>query len=89
MTPTGHFEISGAECVIALSALGFVVVRRQPGRTLLQRKGQLVFVPDYLKLPGPVLTKIVTEAGLDYASLFAAMDELPTEPDLQVLDCIP
>jgi hypothetical protein len=84
-----HFEVSGAECVIALSALGFVVVRRNPGQTILRRKGQFVLVPDYLRLPRPILTQIVTDAGLDYASLFATMDELPTETDLPILDAVP
>jgi hypothetical protein len=81
-----HFTLSGAECVVALGALGFVVIRSEPVGTILRRREQFVIVPDFLELPQSVLNRILTQTGLDYASLLASIDDLPTEPDLRVLE---
>jgi hypothetical protein len=86
MARAEHFTLSGAECVIALITLGFAVLRRAPGRTILRRREQLVFVPDFLELPNSVLNQILTQTGLDHASLLAAIDDLPTMSDLEVLE---
>jgi hypothetical protein len=86
MSRPDHFALSGAECVIALCSLGFAVVRRQPGRTILRRGKHLVFVPDHLSLPTAVLDTILAQAEISCASLLDAIEDLPTEPELHVLE---
>jgi hypothetical protein len=80
------FALSGAECVVALCALGFAVVRRQPGGTILREGSHLVVVPDLLILPGHVLDTIIASADVSYASLLGAVEDLPTQPELSVIE---
>jgi hypothetical protein len=77
------FALSGNECVVALCELGFEIVRRQPGLTMLQKERRLVLVPDVLVLPKTLLDSILAEADLTYFSLLLALDEIPTNPDLR------
>jgi hypothetical protein len=86
MVRSDRFALSGAECAFALCSLGFVVVRRQPGRTIMRRGAHLVFVPDRLSLPTSVLDRILQEADVPFAALIAAIEELPTEPELHIIE---
>ena len=79
------FSISGAECVVALCQLGFVVAQREPGRTVLCSRRSLVIVPDHLELPADVLDAIVGGARVSHADLLRAIADLPTQPDLPCL----
>jgi hypothetical protein len=80
------FEVSGAECVIALARLGFQIVRRQTGATLLRCRQHFVLVPDLLRLPATILDRILAEADISYAALLQCIEELPTEPELTILE---
>ena len=86
MEASEHFALSGVECVLGLCALGFVVVHRHAGKTLLRRDGQIVFVPDHLLLPVSILDRILEQAEVTASALFEALDEQPTEPALVVYD---
>jgi hypothetical protein len=66
--------------------LGFIVVAREPGRTLLRSGRHVVIVPDFLRLPTTALDAILREADVSYPTLLRAIDELPTEPELRVLE---
>ena len=78
------FALSGSECVVALCGLGFEVVRRQPGLTMLRRNRRLVLVPDVLILPKSLLDAILTDADLSFAALISALDDVPTNPKLRM-----
>jgi hypothetical protein len=80
------FSLSGSECVIALCQLGFAVMRRLPGRTVLTQRGRFVIVPDVLTLPTKLLDSILLEADLSFATLVRALDEVPTNPELTVME---
>jgi hypothetical protein len=78
--------LSGAECVIALWQLGFEILRREPGRTILRGGHRFVVVPDVLVLPAEVLDRIIVEADVSYGALLRAIEEVPTEPEISVLE---
>ena len=80
MESSDNIALSGVECVIGLCALGFAVVERHAGETILRRKDQLVLVPDHLNLPASVLGRILEQAEVTADALLDAIDELPTEP---------
>jgi hypothetical protein len=82
------FAFSGAECVVALCHLGFAVLRREPGRTLLRGAGSLVVVPDSLVLPAEAVDAIVREARVPYDALLRVLVDLPTQPDLPCVDAV-
>ena len=86
MTRPDTFAISGAECVFALSELGFVVVRREPGRTILRNGRSMVIVPDRLVLPRMVLEAIVERAKVSHGALLSVLEDLPTQPELPRLE---
>lgn len=86
MSRPDTFAISGAECVVALCQLGFAVVRRDAGRTVLRSMRSTVIVPDRLVLPRSVLESIVVRAQISYGALLRALEDLPTQPELAVLD---
>jgi hypothetical protein len=79
------FTISGAECVVALCALGFGVAKRLPGRTIVCTERKRITVPDLVRLPRPALTGILRAAGVTYSTLVRALDERPTESELRVV----
>jgi hypothetical protein len=79
-------NLSGAECVVALWQLGFRIVRREAGRTVLRRGQRLLVVPDVLELPSAVLDRIMDEADVSYSALLRVLEELPTLPELTVLE---
>ena len=79
------FSLSGAECVVALCQLGFAIVRRDGGTTLLGRAGHVVVVPNRLELPASALDSILSAADLTYGALLGVLDDLPTQPELPVL----
>jgi hypothetical protein len=83
------FSLSGVECVIALCGLGFEVMRRQPGLTILRNDRRIVLVPDILVLPRSVLDVILDEADLSFSALMRVLDEIPTNPELRVLEDTP
>jgi hypothetical protein len=85
MVRESTFSISGAECVVALCQLGFVVAQREPGRTVLCSRRSLVIVPDRLELPPDVLDAIVVGARVSHDTLLRALEDLPTQPDLPCL----
>jgi hypothetical protein len=72
--------------VIALARLGFEIVRRQTGSTLLRCRNHLVVVPDLLRLPTAILDRILDQADISYAVLLRCIEELPTDPELTVLE---
>ena len=80
------FALSGTECVVALGQLGFVVTRREPGQTVMRRLGRIVVVPDVLELKSTLLDRILRDADLSYGALLRAIDELPTDPELCVVE---
>jgi hypothetical protein len=80
------FAISGAECVVALCSLGFAVIQREPGRTLLRSDGHLAVVPDRIRLPPAALDTILRDADVSYLTLLRAISDPPTEPELRVLE---
>jgi hypothetical protein len=82
------FALSGAECVLALCALGFTVVRRQPGGTILRAGSHVLVVPDMLILPTRVLDTIIADADVSYSTLLGAVEDLPTEPELSVIEAL-
>jgi hypothetical protein len=79
------FSLSGAECVIALCELGFEVARRQPGLTMLRKERRIVLVPDVLVLPKRMVDAILADAGVSLYALLHVLDEIPTNPDVRVL----
>jgi len=85
MVRSDTFSLSGAECVVALCQLGFAVVRREVGATLLGRAGHVVVVPDRLVLPASALDGILSAADVSYGALLRVLDDLPTQPELTVL----
>jgi hypothetical protein len=86
MTRSDTFALSGAECALALRQLGFDVVHREPGRTLLQRRRHLVIVPDVLVLPASVLDAIIEGADVSYEALLSAVEDAPTQTELRCVD---
>jgi hypothetical protein len=83
------FVISGAECVVALCALGFAVVARHAGGTTLRCWAQLTVVPDDLALSPTVLNGILLDAGLSVLTLVRALDLVPTDPEFRTLETEP
>ncbi len=88
MIRSDTFAVSGAECVIALCQMGFEVARREPGRTLLRRASSIVLVPDLLVLPSVLLDRILEGADVSYAALFAAIEDLQTQPELRCVEAL-
>ncbi len=86
MARSDTFTLSGSECVGALCALGFEVVRREEGRTILRTRGRIVIVPDLLVLPTTVLDAILASAEVSWLDIFRIVEEIPTEPELSVLE---
>ncbi len=80
------FALSGNECVVALGQLGFVVTRREPGQTVMRQFNRIVVVPDVLELSTSLLDRILRDADLSYGALLRAIDELPTDPELCVIE---
>jgi hypothetical protein len=62
------------------------VIQREPGRTLLGSDGQLGVVPDLIRLPPAALDTILRAADVSYLTLLRAIGDLPTEPELRVLE---
>jgi hypothetical protein len=85
MGGSGTFSLSGSDCVVALRELGFMIVRQQPGLTMLKKNRQLIFIPDLVVLPRTMLDSILTDAGVSLYELLQALDEIPTNPDLRAL----
>jgi hypothetical protein len=79
---TKPFEISGAECVLALLFAGFRVQRRAEGNTVLTRGERTVIVPSVLILPAEVFDSILTDADLTQPELVALLTDVPTRPGL-------
>jgi hypothetical protein len=75
------FTISGAECVVALCALGFGVAKRLPGKTLVCTARKVITVPDSLRLPPRTLVGILRAAGVSYLALVRVLDPHPTEAE--------
>lgn len=86
MARSNTFTLSGAECVVALSALGFEIVRREPGRTIMRTRGRIVVIPDLLVLPSTMLDAILASAEVSALEFFRYVEEMPTEPELAVLE---
>lgn len=77
-----NLAISGRECVIALTTVGFSVVRRTEGSTVLRRGDQLAIVPDTLVIANAVLDRILDVADLTIERLVFLISEAPTMRDL-------
>ena len=85
MVRSDSFSLSGAECVVALCELGFAIVQRQAGATLLGRAGHVVVVPDRVVLPSSALDGILSAADVSYGAMLRVLEDLPTQPELPVL----
>src|SRR4051812_3998364 len=86
MTRSETFAISSAECVLALGQMGFVVVRREPGNTVLASERAIVRVPDVLVVSPDLLGGILVTARVSHADFFQVLEELTTQQELKCLD---
>lgn len=86
MTRTDTFAVSSAECVLALGQLGFVVLRREAGRTVLASERAIVTVPDVLVVSPDLLRSILATARVSYDAFTRKLEELTTQPELTCLD---
>jgi hypothetical protein len=75
-------EVSGRECVVALEAVGFDVVRKMAGATALRRGDRIAIVPDTIAVARVVLDRILDSADLTFEELVDLISEAPTMPDL-------
>jgi hypothetical protein len=67
--------VAGEECVEILMRLGFLVVARPDGATVLRLKGRVVIVPAVGILDSDVLEIILCDAGLSRLRFLEALSE--------------
>ena len=79
------FSLSGIECAFGLRELGFALVSREAGRSVLRRGDHVIVVPDVLTLPMEVLDEILTRAEVSYEALVRAVGMVTTQPELPPL----
>ncbi|SUS08056.1 conserved hypothetical protein [Candidatus Defluviicoccus seviourii] len=66
--------VSGAEAVLALERLGFVVARQRGSHIVMRRGSSGCVVPDHRELKKGTLTGILKQAGVDPDDFIRVLD---------------